>query len=790
VILVWATLAFLVGAVSARVGETDLLLAVSLPVTLVVAVAMLTAAGQLQALSGKALAWTAAACCVLFVAGLANQSRFSEDLGDVPGLIGREVTLRGIVADEGDERGAFVRRRVELEAVDTGDGWADASGAVSWQASPFQDIEYGDLVELTGEIEEAPVFEDFDYRGYLARSGIGGIISFATADVLAEGQGAQWREQLYEFRAAFAENLQMGLPEPEAALATGIALGKRDAIPDELVQDLADSGLAHLIAVSGLNVTLVAAFAMAFAPLVGRRQAMVLAAVTIAGYLVMTGLTPSVVRSGIMGLVVLVALGTGRQANSLGALGAAACLMLLWDPGLLQDLGFQLSVAATAAIVVFASPVASWTVYGLARVGVDAGEGVPRSVVTLAAVSVVASIAVTPVLAYTFGRLSIVAVPANLLVEPLFPAMLLLATAGGILAYVPLLGDAVLLAAYFPLHYLALAAGAFAALPFAAVSLDISRHLYAALGLLILLALVVAYDRPLRAPEPASEPRLRLPASRRWAGAAACACIAAAAFVVVWPEDGSRLRVTFLDVGQGDAALVQAPSGERLLIDGGPQGPLLVRRLSEELPFWDRRIDVVLATHPQLDHIGGLVEVLRRYEVGVLYVNGQGSDSLAYRALVAEASNRGVPVVELASGDQLDLGDGAAALVLHPGPELAVDEPNERGLVVRVTYRDSSFLFTADVEELGELSLLASGVDLQSDVVKVPHHGGTSELTDELVAAVNPSIAVISAGRDNQFGHPTPETLDALVNIPIFRTDLHGTISMDTDGQTIEVRDD
>lgn len=224
-----------------------------------------------------------------------------------------------------------------------------------------------------------------------------------------------------------------------------------------------------------------------------------------------------------------------------------------------------------------------------------------------------------------------------------------------------------------------------------------------------------------------------------------------------------------------------------MLIDGGPQGPLLVRRLGEELPFWDRRIDAVLATHAQLDHIGGLVEVLRRFEVGVLYLNGRVADSLAFEALVSEAAKQDVPVLNLVTGDQIELGGSARALVLYPDDELQVENANDAGLVLRLSYEDASFLFAADIEEVGALALLASGADVQADVLKVPHHGGASDMNPELFARVSPSIAVISAGRTNPFGHPDPETLEDLAGVPIFRTDMHGTVSMQTDGENIEV---
>jgi competence protein ComEC len=251
-----------------------------------------------------------------------------------------------------------------------------------------------------------------------------------------------------------------------------------------------------------------------------------------------------------------------------------------------------------------------------------------------------------------------------------------------------------------------------------------------------------------------------------------------------------RLTVTFMDVGQGDAILIEGPAGHRVLVDGGPSGRAVSEGLGREMPFWDKRLDLVVLTHPEEDHLNGLVTALERYDVKSVLASPVESDSAAYGVWREAVDREGAPYHEAAPGEWFDLGRGARLEVLGPPTDLIEegdDKLNNNCVVLRLTWGEVSFLLTGDLETAGEQSLLNQGQNLRSTVLKVPHHGAADATGAPLLAAVQPAVAVISVGADNWFGHPSPDVLERLDDSLIYRTDLNGSIKLSTDGQRLWV---
>jgi competence protein ComEC len=291
-----------------------------------------------------------------------------------------------------------------------------------------------------------------------------------------------------------------------------------------------------------------------------------------------------------------------------------------------------------------------------------------------------------------------------------------------------------------------------------------------------------------RRPEPVAPPPPEpLPATRPLIPAAGIALLLALASALLWlavtaPVSG-RLTVTFLDVGQGDAILIEGPDGQRILVDGGPSEEAISAALGRSLPFYDRRIDLVVLTHPQADHLGGLPGVLRRYDVGSVLASPVEGDSAAYRAWKDALRGESLPYHEAAAGQTIDLGNGARLYVLSAPPQES--DPNVDSVVIKLTMGRASFLLTGDIESSREAALIRSGADLRATVYKVSHHGSATSSTSQFVSAVDPLVDVISVGRDNRFGHPSPELLDRLDGDAVFRTDLHGDVAVSTDGRRL-----
>jgi competence protein ComEC len=257
------------------------------------------------------------------------------------------------------------------------------------------------------------------------------------------------------------------------------------------------------------------------------------------------------------------------------------------------------------------------------------------------------------------------------------------------------------------------------------------------------------------------------------------------------PDD--KLHVSFLDVGEGDAILVQK-GGQQVLIDGGPSPQALTLGLGKQMPFWDRTIELVVLTHPHADHIGGLVAVLERYRVGQVLYPDLDCESPLYDEWLELIEERDIEYTLAQAGQEVDLGDGVVITVLNPPVPLLADTDSDidnNGVVLRLSQGRVGFLLTADIMWEAEFELVNRGAELASSVLKVAHHGSETSTTAEFLAAANPTAAVISVG-DNSYGHPHDEVVarleQALDSANIFRTDEEGTIEFITDGEGLWVR--
>ena len=722
--------------------------------------------------------WATAAVCA--AAALVGGWLFADWYdGENPRLmehLGREVTLEGVVSSEADPGSTVVRYRVDVERVDE----EAADGAVLISVNQYAEHLPGERARVTGELEEAPVFEGFDYQGYLESQGIVGTMLFPEVVVVEE---APWslRRMSAEARLELERSLQRALPEPEASLAGGIAFGRDANLPDDLAQDFRDTGLAHLTAVSGSNVTIVTGLVFYLVtPLLGRRRAIPVAAVGLFLYVLAAGLTWSVLRAGVMAGVFLGGIALGRPQASLAALGLAAIVLTAMQPSAAADVGFQLSFAATAGIIVFAP----WL-----RLGADQAMqrlrlagAVPGALVQVAAMTVAASIATLPIQWVVFERVSLVGVVANIVVEPVFAvAMVLsLATAVAGLGWGPA-GWAVGLMAYYPLAFTNWAAATFARAPFAAVSVpSASTEMALTMYGLALMPGWIAYRRLAPAiPDRRREPRIR--SVRRVMVASAAGGLALAVVpVTLMPASGpGELEVAFLDIGQGDAILVTTPGGSQVLVDGGPSGIELARELGEVMPHWDRSLDVIVLTHPQEDHVGGLPAALERFDVGRTYVTEAENGTDSVQAFEARGETE-----LLSQGGSFEV-DGVRFDVLWPPAGYESRELNDSSLVLLVSYGEVAMLLTGDIEAAAQRELLDGG-SMEVDVLKVPHHG--SKTSDPgFLRSLGAGLAVISAGEGNRFGHPHAETLTALEGMWVLRTDVDGRVVVRSDGRDVGV---
>lgn len=707
---------------------------------------------------------------------------------------GVAMRVRGIVRDDAEARETTQRFAVSVRDVQRRGAWEPASGGVLVYAPLIPKHRAGDVLVLEGKLESPPELDGFDYAEYLSRQGIGSVMSFPKIRIVGHDEPGPARAVVLRVRRELAHALTLALPEPQASLAQGVLLGRKSALPPDLRDDLNASNTSHLVVVSGSNVVLVSAYTtLALAWLVGRRRALVASIAAIAAYAVLVGGSPPVLRATIMGVLLVAASLSGRRSNGLVAITLAAALMTGMDPGVVRDVSFQLSFAATAGILYLATPLRRWALELIARV--LRLEELPRwtnvVVAEPLAMTIAAVVATSPLLALQFGRLSLVALPANLLVVPAFMLILgssLLAALGGLLP----VGRLVFAApAYYLLTYWIVVARWFASLPHATgavggYSTPWLLVTYAVLGACaVTLVRFAGRSLPTRLAE--SRPfQLRRAMPLALIGLPAVA-LAVSASCVLMPSQ-RRLQVTFLDVGQGDAVLIETPGGEDVLVDGGPGGAVL-RGLGEELPWHDRSLDLMVLTHPQADHVTGLVDVLDRYDVRRALVPASQQHTIAYDAWLAAIEREGARVERARRGMSFDLGDGIRLDVLSPDAVTAQDASvNDAGTVLLLSWRDVRFLITADIEARAERALLASGADLHATVLKAAHHGSATSSIEQFVEAVQPQVAVISAGEDNAYGHPAPEVVERLREYgQVYTTAASGSVRFETDGQRLWV---
>ncbi|OGN09047.1 MAG: hypothetical protein A3C61_02180 [Candidatus Yanofskybacteria bacterium RIFCSPHIGHO2_02_FULL_39_10] len=257
-------------------------------------------------------------------------------------------------------------------------------------------------------------------------------------------------------------------------------------------------------------------------------------------------------------------------------------------------------------------------------------------------------------------------------------------------------------------------------------------------------------------------------------------------------KDG-LLKVYFLDIGQGDVIFIESPSGQQVLIDGGPDNKIL-SKLGEVMSFYDKDIDLVVMTHPDADHASGLVDVLDRYEIKNIVFSDIINDKALYQSWKGAVSQEGADVIDPVAGKVIDLGDGVTLVIISPlesivGKTVKEGETNNNSVVVMLKYKDLEVLLTGDLETKGERAIMLDGINIDVDVLKVAHHGSKTSTSEEFISATTPEVAIIQVGAKNRYGHPTQEVLNRLENFGIkyYRNDVDGDIELVSDGINYQI---
>ena len=732
-------------------------------------------------------------------------------------LSGQSVRLTGVVSDEPQFRSAGLRLLLDAESIEIGAERRFVDDQVLLHIPDPQDVVFGDRIAVNAVLTPTSDSND-EYLQWLAnrRISASGLARAGSLERLGQADIGWRRAIAADAREALNRSLRDSLTPPLSGLARGMITGHEDAIDPELRSSLNDTSLSHLIVISGSNLTLLITMVMAASAwLVGRRAAALLAILAALSYGTLIGPDPPVQRAMWMAVVFASAHLLGRGSSALHAVGATAALMVALESHILLDLSFQLTLAGTLGIVIVMPTISQDFLSGQRGLG-----GALRDT---ALVTLVATLTTMPLIALHFDRASLIGLGANLLVTPLFGWMLLGTAVTSVMGLVSDTVAAVISwpLAWLPLRWLVLVAERTAQLPGAGATIQGFEHIHLIViyAAILLASLRTHSERVVRWRRPADPGRgstavdqLRrfgiepIPNLSGLMGPAFVCGIASASAAALWlsachaPE--SRLHAHFLDVGQGDSALLVTPEGHSVLIDAGERSEAMLAGLRAHLPTNAKHLDFVVISHPQSDHAESLWAILEHYAIGQVLLSAYVDQTAFGRRLLNLLDQRSIPTIEAAPGQQIQFaGDTPLILdVLWPPagglPDEYRDDPNATSIVIRARYGDAAFLFTGDINVAQELDLArqpcaigGEPCQLRADVLKVAHQGSRYSTSMLFLETVRPSVAILSAGANNPHGHPHEEVLASLARVGAtsILTAERGDISVTTDGSTISL---
>ena len=616
----------------------------------------------------------------------------------------------------------------------------------------------GDLLRIDSRLR-AVFFHGLDASGRasarrLIHHGVAARAYASPDDVTVLGRSRNPIVLIAEAGRAAVRRAAVQLPEKQRGLLLGVTIGDTSELSPQVDLDFRTTGLTHLLAVSGENVAMVL-IVVAFllrAARAGRRTTIGVMAFCVLGFCAITRFEPSVLRAGAMTAIALTGMAIGARRAATTVLAAATVVLIVYDPFLIYEIGFQLSVLATLGILVVAPRIA---------------EHLPKGkLAQAAAITLGAQLTVAPLLLLNFHQISLVSIGANLVVMPAVAP----ATVGGMAAaglgalWRPL--SAVALITGPPIAMMQWVAHALAQLPLASVGTPAG-----ALGFLLAAVLTVAALAAARGKRPTRMAPLILSLALLVTGGTWGRALG--------PTPLHGLIVTMINVGQGDAILVRE-SGHTMLIDGGQDPSLLLKGLAAQ---GVHRIDLLVISHPHADHVDGLVPVAETFPIGRALDPYTQTNLPAYKDIVSALARRHIARDRAVAGMTYRLG-GAVVDVLWPRAERMHDTPadiNNNSIVMRVRYGNDAVLLAGEVQEEAQHELLGQADLLRAAVLKVSHHGSAHMLA-QFYAATGARVALIPVG-PNTFGHPAAQTLAALRGMTILRSDRQGTVSASVDGR-------
>ncbi|SHF00994.1 competence protein ComEC [Thermoanaerobacter uzonensis DSM 18761] len=624
----------------------------------------------------------------------------------------------------------------------------------------------GDIVSIRGIIsipQKATNPGGFDYKLFLKKKGIYAVMRVEgyAVDIIGKGNLNFIERVVYAAKQKIEVNYINSMPEKDAKFVISIFLGD-NFLDDETLKQFRSTGISHIISVSGLHVAIITGFILYLLSILNiRRYKIPILLTALTSYAILTGANPPVIRAALMASIAVIGTNYGKKHNSINSLSFAAFMILIFNPLMLWDVGFQLSFVATLAILYFYRPIR------------EKLSTLTPKIRDLVALTLSAQIGTIPFTMYYFHYISIISLLSNIVIVPLADVAVVLgflsAMIGLILPPLSYFINYINIPVVETILYIT---KLFDSLPYASINTIVPPLYVIVLYYGILTVLLSSFDKKIKKVSIAI---------------ALTFIIALFSYNYLLPRD---LEVTFLDVGQGDGTFVKTPHGKTFLIDGGGR-PLFATSsfdVGEDLvlPFLYykgvMKLDGVFISHTDIDHVGGILSILQQMTVDKIFIGMQKVTDGNFKGLMEIAKSKNIPIVFLKKGDKVKV-DGVEIYVLHPDPQNLIEENpiNNNGLVFKMKYKDMEFLFTGDIEKPAEEIL--KNLDIKTDILKVAHHGSNTSSTQEFIKKANPKVCIVQVGK-NSYGLPDERVLKYLQEkTKVYRTDKNGAIIVKTNGE-------
>jgi len=687
-----------------------------------------------------------------------------------------DLLVTGTLDTPPDYRDNYTNLRLKVESVDIGSGSLPVEGLLLARVFPNETYQYGERIRLRGRLVTPPENEEFSYRDYLARQGIHATMNNGEVTRLPGNGGNPILRWVYAFKEKALENIYRIFPDPEASLLAGILLGVDTGLPKDLQQAFKYTGTAHIIAISGFNIAIIAGlFITLFSRVMGQMRGAITAIIGIILYTFLVGADAAVVRAAIMGTLSILARTFGRRNTGLNALVVTALIMTLINPNIPWDVGFQLSFFATLGLILYAEPFQQWAVDLITRfTNPGMAQRLARPVSEYILFTLAAQLTTLPIMAYHFRQISLISLIANPFILPVQPAVMIL---GGIalllsLVWIPL-GAVAALAAWPFAAYTIRVVELFGSVPSGVIPLGNFSLIFVIIFYLVLFSWTAARQQIKDFFKTRSGELPALPTAF-----IATALLIAVAIVWrgVYSVPDGRLHIDFLDVGSADAILIETPQGEHLLINGGPSPSMLSDGLGRRMPQLNRKLDWLIIASTQENQLSALPRVVERIPPKNVLWSGNVEASFASRTLSQWIVDQDIPIVQAETGMQFDLGKGAT---------LSVVNVNTRGSVLLVEWNAFRALLPVGMN-FTTLEELSMGEEIGPvNLLLIADSGYAPVNPPEWVSNLAPDILILSVEAGDKDGLPQEEVQAMLEDYPSLRTDYYGWIHVSTDGQQV-----